>query len=192
MPASAQVRYLSAVQGQGVSAWLHEILSGRLACGRTTLHIDYQRYARAEAALGWLNYHARLCLKDPIMPALIVGPFFDSLQRELEREDVRIVHLKVIDQAESGYVKAAVSGCGQEPMVEGAVDASPAWEHELVVNLRAAAAPERIREIVADLVKALPGSKAEMRLECFRPAPPRPEHRVAYPQVRAPQCRTKS
>ena len=159
LPTSAPVRYLSAIHGRGVSAWLHEILSGRLACGRATLNIDYQRYARAEAALGWLNYHARLCLKDPIMPALIAGPLFDSLQRELERKNVRIVHLKVIDQAESGYVKAAVSGCGQEPIVEGAVDASPAWEHELVVNLRAVAAPERIREIVADSVKALPGSK---------------------------------
>ncbi len=185
LPTSAPVRYLSAIHGRGVSAWLHEILSGRLACGRATLHIDYQRYARAEAALGWLNYHARLCLKDPIMPALIAGPLFDSLQRELERKNVRIVHLKVIDQAESGYVKAAVSGCGQEPIVEGPVDASPAWEHELVVNLRAVAAPERIREIVADSVKALPGSKTEVRLECFRPAPPRPEHRVAHPQKRA-------
>ncbi|MGO9262149.1 MAG: GTP-binding protein [Bryobacteraceae bacterium] len=178
LPSAAPVRRLSALSGWGVGAWLHEIFSGQIAPGSVTLEIDYERYAQAEAALGWLNYRVRLRLEESIRPASVVGPLFEFLQGELEAAGVRIVHLKAIDESESGYVKAAVSGCGQEPAVEGQLDASPAWEHELLVNLRAAAEPERIGEIVARVVETLPGQRSEERLECFRPAPPQPEHRV--------------
>jgi hypothetical protein len=178
LPSAAPVRRLSARENWGVGAWLHEIFSGHLEPGSVTLDIDYARYARAEAALAWLNYRVRLRLEEPAAPAVVVGPLFDTLQHELELAGVRIVHLKAIGQAASGYVKAAISGCGQEPMVEGQLDASPAWEHELLVNLRAATDPDPIREIVARAVAALPGHKTEERLECFRPAPPQPEHRV--------------
>jgi hypothetical protein len=178
LPSAAPIRRLSASDGMGVGAWLHEIFSGQIACGGTTLEIDYERYAQAEAALGWLNYGVRLRLEAPLRPAEVVGPLFDSLQRELERGKVRIVHLKAIGHAESGYVKAAVSGCGQEPVVEGQLDASPAWEHELLVNLRAAADPELIRAIMERAAETLPGAKSEERLVCFRPSPPKPEYRV--------------
>jgi molybdopterin-guanine dinucleotide biosynthesis protein len=178
LPSAAPVRRLSSLNGWGVSAWLDEILSGQIACGGTTLEIDYERYAQAEAALGWLNYGVRLRMDAPVRPAAVVGPLFESLQRELERGQVRIVHLKAIGQAESGYVKAAVSGCGQEPVVEGQLDASPGWEHELLVNLRAAADPELIRAIMLRAAQGLAGTRSEERLVCFRPSPPKPEYRV--------------
>jgi hypothetical protein len=178
LPSAAPVRRLSALSGWGVGAWLHEIFSGQIAPGSVTLEIDYERYAQAEAALGWLNYRVRLRLDDPLRPAAVVGPLFELLQGELERNGVRVVHLKAIDEAESGYVKAAVSGCGQEPAVEGQLDASPAWEHELLVNLRAAAEPERIGEIMARAAETLPGIKSEERMESFRPGAPKPEYRV--------------
>ena len=145
LPSAAPVRRLSALSGWGVGAWLHEIFSGQIAAGSVTLEIDYERYAQAEAALGWLNYARPLAAggADPRRPRWW-GRCSTSCKANWKRAGVRIVHLKAIDEAESGYVKAAVSGCGQEPMVEGQLDASPAWEHELLVNLRAAADPERI------------------------------------------------
>ena len=161
-----------------MAAWLHEIFSGQIAAGAATLDIDYQRYAEAEAALGWLNYRVRLRMEDPVRPAAVVGPLFDALQDALRRAGVGIVHLKAIDESESGYVKAAVSGRSEEPAVEGQLDASPAWDHELLVNLRAAGAPETIGPIMARVAAELPGRKVEERLECFRPSPPKPEFRV--------------
>src|ERR1035438_9176752 len=53
--AGVEARWVSAKTGQGVEAWLDEILFGSLDAGRTTPEIDYARYARAEAALAWLN-----------------------------------------------------------------------------------------------------------------------------------------
>lgn len=178
LPSAAPVRRLSSTTGAGVAAWLHEIFSGQIAAGAATLDIDYQRYAEAEAALGWLNYRVRLRMEDPVRPAAVVGPLFDALQDALRRAGVGIVHLKAIDESESGYVKAAVSGRSEEPAVEGQLDASPAWDHELLVNLRAAGAPETIGPIMARVAAELPGRKVEERLECFRPSPPKPEFRV--------------
>ena len=178
LPSPAPVRRLSALSGWGVGAWLHEIFAGQIAPGCVTLDIDYQRYAQAEAALGWLNYHVRLDLAEPMRPAAVLGPLFDALQHTLENAAVPIVHLKAIDQSESGYVKAAVSARGEEPAVEGQLDASPAWQHDLVINLRAAADPQRIGAIMQQAAQALPGRRGGERLECFRPAPPKPEHRV--------------
>ena len=56
--ASPHVRQISAKTGQGVAAWLNEVLSGAIATGDQSLVIDYSEYARAEAALAWLNLRA--------------------------------------------------------------------------------------------------------------------------------------
>jgi hypothetical protein len=59
-----------------------------------------------------------------------------------------IVHLKLFTQSDAGYLKAALTGNGQEPMVEGALDASPSARHEILLNVRALADPESLRAIV--------------------------------------------
>ncbi len=51
------VRQISAQSGQGVVAWLDEVLEGELSAQKDVLDIDYERYAQAEAALAWLNFH---------------------------------------------------------------------------------------------------------------------------------------
>jgi G3E family GTPase len=50
-----KVMAVSAKYGNGMAEWLDVLLSGS-PCADTVLHqIDYDRYARAEAVLGWLN-----------------------------------------------------------------------------------------------------------------------------------------
>ena len=48
-------RTLSSRTGEGVAEWLDEVLSGGLTAGGHPMAVDYERYARAEAALAWLN-----------------------------------------------------------------------------------------------------------------------------------------
>lgn len=61
--------------------------------------------------------------------------------------------------------------------MEGNLDASPANRHELLLNLRAKGDPGHVRKIVEDQLRQLEGKKLEMHLDCFSPAPPRPERR---------------
>ncbi len=176
--AGMPARKLSARTGQGVAAWLDEVLSGRIAAGQTLLEIDYNEYARAEAALAWLNAELVIESVPPRSPAMVLGPLIDRLDQELSAAGIGIVHLKATDHAPSGFLKAAICGGGQEPEVEGALDASPCARHHLLLNLRAAGAPDPVRAIVDRVLAGVAGSMTELRLTCFSPAAPRPERRV--------------
>ncbi len=182
LAAGMAARSLSAKTGQGVEEWLDEILFGSMEAGRTTLEIDYARYARAEAALAWLNLSFTLEPAVQISPALTVGPLLDGLDEALSAAGIAIVHLKVFSRSSAGWVKAAICANGEAPRVEGNRDASPAGRHELVVNLRARGEAAQVRQIVEEQLRPLEASMGAMRLDCFSPAAPRPERRVVRPR----------
>jgi hypothetical protein len=161
-------RQLSAKSGQGVAAWLNEVLSGAIAGGQS-LEIDYSEYARAEAALAWLNLRAVFEPKGLLSPALLLGPLLDRLD---------IALLKAIVTSPTGFLKAAICGNGQEPIVEGDLDASPAGKLELLLNLRAVGEPVLVREIVEHEINELNSSLVQCAVDCFSPAAPVPERRI--------------
>ena len=171
------VRHTSALTGEGVAAWLDEILNGRLSAGSHLLDIDYARYAAAEAALGWLNWEGELRLETALTPASVVGPLLERLDAELTRAAAPIAHLKIFDRAPSGYIRAGICRNGDEPSVEGDLLASPARRHELVINLRARALPAVLEEALVRATADLPATLRVLRHQCFQPAPPVPEHR---------------
>jgi Ni2+-binding GTPase involved in maturation of urease and hydrogenase len=178
-----RVRQISAQNGQGVAAWLDEVLAGELSQTKDVLNIDYERYAQAEAALAWLNFRAIFEPRVALSPAMVLGPWLDSIDRSLTKEGIRIVHLKAMVEASTGYVKAAMCANGQEPAVEGALDASPSPRHEFTLNTRALADPETMAAIVERELERSDGHFTERRMRCFRPAPPRPERRVLREEI---------
>ena len=173
-----EARGVSAKTGQGMQEWLDEILFGSLEAGRTTPEIDYARYARAEAALAWLNLSFALEPEVPISPALAVGRLVDGLDEALTAAGVSIVHLKVFDSSPAGWLKAAVCANGEEPRVDGNLDASPAARHELLVNLRAKGDPAHVRRVVEEQIRRVAGKVHIERFDCFSPAAPSPGRRV--------------
>jgi len=186
-PDDAQLRFLFDLQAAeadlvidrdvDVGAWLDALFRDGVVAGGKVISVDYERYAQAEAALGWLNARATVRPRLALSPAMILGPLLDELDGALTADGIGIVHLKAIAQSESGYVKAALTGNGREPEVEGMLDASPAAEHEVVVNLRALGDPERLREIVERAFAGLPAQ--ELALQAFRPAAPVPYQRIS-------------
>lgn len=168
---------VSAKTGGGVEAWLEEVLSGRRVAGARVLDVDYNRYAEAEAALGWLNLHARVRLRAALSPAAVAGPLLDGIDESLTNANIRIAHLKVFDQSRSGYIKAGICANRANPSPDGDLLAGPARDHELVINLRALAEPSRLESIVRQELSRIGGSIHVQHAGAFRPAPPRPEHR---------------
>lgn len=168
---------VSARTGEGVAEWLARIFDDA-GVGGKLLDVDYSVYAAAEAALGWLNWQARVELRRALAPAMVLGPLIDALDEELTRSGALIAHLKVLDETRTGAVKAAICENGAEPVVEGALFASPSRRHELLVNLRAKAAPEVLESALELSVGRLPGRITVIGKECFRPAPPQPAHRM--------------
>jgi hypothetical protein len=173
------VRRVSGKTGQGVAEWLHEILAGELPVRNTILDIDYARYAEAEAALAWLNCRASVRPRTGISPTMLAGPLLDAIRAAATAEGLRIVHLKLIDEAPTGYIKAALCANDEEPRVEGTLLAEPSRDHDLLVNCRAVGDPADLRRILEAAFERLHARVSIRSLECFRPAAPRPQHRIA-------------
>jgi hypothetical protein len=171
-------RRLSAKSGQGVAAWLNEVLSGAIASGDQILEIDYSDYARAEAALAWLNLRAIFEPQRPLSPAMLLGPLLDGLDTALTAGKVSIAHLKAIVTSPAGFLKAAICGNGQAPIVEGDLDASPAGKLELLLNLRAVGEPAQVRGIVEREIHNLDCGLTHFAVDCFSPAAPVPQRRI--------------
>jgi hypothetical protein len=175
---AAHVRQISARTGQGMAAWLDEVLGGAMAGGERGLTIDYEHYAKAEAALAWLNLRAELRLHEVRSPAMLLGPFLDAVAEALHDADMPIAHLKAIVSGPTGFVKAAIAAHGQEPKLEGNLDASSANKFELLLNLRVVGEPEKVQALVQEKLRPLKEEITVMHLDCFRPGAPVPERRI--------------
>jgi hypothetical protein len=168
--------HLSARSGEGVLAWLHALLDPTSPAGTRLLpEVDYTRYAEAEAALGWLNYSVDLQMRPALNPPMLVGPFLEDLDAALTRAGARIAHLKILDRAPTGFLKASLCRNNQEPQTDGDLTASAAAHHSLTLNLRAEADPALLRTLVVEAAARLPGRRSNETLQAFRPAPPTPE-----------------
>ena len=178
--AGHSVRQVSAKTGQGVAAWLDEVLSGHLSAGSRLLDIDYKQYAQAEAALAWLNLHVEIELEEAASPSTVLGPLLNQLDADFTAAGIVIVHLKAIIQSPTGFVKAAICANGEEPAVEGDLAASPAWKHVLLLNLRALGEAKEVRDIVERNLRIMDAYLSRLEINCFHPAPPKPERRVTH------------
>lgn len=174
---------LSGRTGAGVDEWLDYVLAGDGTAGSRLLDIDYSKYAEAEAALGWLNWKANFRPRRPLAPATVVGPLLDRLAESLRQAGVEIAHLKIFDQASTGYIKAGICRSGEEPVVDGDLLASPSRQHELVLNLRAKAEPQLLVALVGQATGGLPGTVSVVHRQSFRPSRPVPEHRSTTVEV---------
>jgi len=167
--AEADILY---ARGESVQQWLDKILRGGIPAGARRLAIDYARYAEAEAALAWLNLRVTARARPAISAPMLIGPLLERLEPQ-----IRIVHLKLFTQSGAGYLKAAFTGNGREPVVEGALDQSPSGEHEILLNVRALNDPDALRATIEREFAALPARLAWRHIESFRPAAPVPYHR---------------
>ena len=171
-------RCLSTLTGEGVAAWLDEVLTGKLQPGARILDIDYERYARAEARLAWLNCKVKLYLQTPLSPSMLIGPLLEELDAALTAEGLQIAHLKITDNSPSGFLKASMTRNGEAPAVQGMLDASPADVHHLLLNMRASGEPPALQKIIEAQISRLPGKMELDGMQCFSPAPPKPEFRL--------------
>jgi hypothetical protein len=169
---------VSAITGEGVREWL-QLLTGWVGeTGKHALNIDYDQYAAAESALGWVNAHVDVELSVPSSPAHLVGPLLDQLDAQLSAAGATIAHLKLFDQTASSHLKAGIVQNGEEPTVEGDLLAPAERKHDLIINLRALGKPDVLRRVVEEALGEMRG-EVNVRIQSFAPAYPKPERRMA-------------
>jgi Ni2+-binding GTPase involved in maturation of urease and hydrogenase len=177
----AQIAAISARTGEGTGAWHGRIFSGEMDL-REAPEVDYEVYAEGEALLGWLNAMARVNGNEPFDGNELLRRIGDDIQGRLSQRGAEIAHLKMTLAAEEGNdlgVLNLVRGDGRAESIHRLQDDLDAGE--LLINLRAEADPELLREAVLAALEAL-GPAIDVKIEhteCFRPAKPRPTYRMA-------------
>lgn len=182
----ARIVMVSARQGENLEAWYELILDAECA-SVATMPIDYGTYGEGEALLGWLNATVRLDADERFDGNEFLLQLTDRIRRRLDLAASEIAHLKMtLDSGDGGgnlSVVSLVDSAGAPDLREALLNRIDGGE--LIVNLRAEGDPEMLRTAT---LEALDAGTNRIRavvehLECFRPAPPRPTHRITMPEV---------
>jgi Ni2+-binding GTPase involved in maturation of urease and hydrogenase len=177
----AQVVAISARTGEGAEAWHGQVLADGMDL-REAPEVDYEIYAEGEALLGWLNAAALVDASEPFDGNALLARLAEDIQIRLAKPGAEIAHLKMTLAPEEGNdlgVVNLVRGDGGAESIHRLQD--DVESGELLVNLRAEADPEVLREAVLAALEALrPAVNVKIEhTECFRPGKPQPTYRMA-------------
>lgn len=174
----ATVLEVSGLDGRGVEGWL----SARPSEPSQPLELDYDRYAAAEARLGW--YNARVVVTGAAHdPGAFLARFFEGLG------DAPVAHVKLTSSAPAG-AHATLARPASTPRIDLGPLARSLARSEWLLNARVALAPEALEALVRRALEdaARPASIAVSELECFQPARPVPTHRLALRVLAEPSA----
>ena len=175
----APVVLVSARTGQGCDRMM-ELIDGPGGVAGRILDLDYDRYARGEAELGWLNSRFVVSGVAPFSLDGLLHDLASRLAAALEGQGAEVAHLKISARAGSLYaVTNQVDGRAGELSITSGGQAATA---ELTVNARVAIDPAILEREAA---KAVEQACSGRGLDCesrasrsLRPGRPVPVHRL--------------
>jgi G3E family GTPase len=175
------LRSVSAKEGDGLDDWLEELLSGRPGANTVLSQIDYDRYAAAEAVLGWLNAAVKMRADEPLDASDFALTLATSLREAFKSKDGEIGHLKFAITSAGKLMWANVTRLAAEPNISGE-QLGKLSEATLILNARVRLEPDELETIVRDtLDKVCEGAGVQFEIEdlqCFSPAYPEPPYVV--------------
>ncbi len=180
-----EILAVSARDGTGLEPWFARLTSGEQSA-RIAMDVDYQTYADGEALLGWLNCTVQLAAAQPFSADDFLPRLAGEIQRRLGEADAEVAHLKMTlspDGSLAGEI-AAVNLVRNDFVPELSYRLEqPIASGQLILNLRAEAAPdvlgEAVRAGLAAAAAGFPTLRATLdHLEHFRPGKPTPTHRL--------------
>ena len=178
-----EILAVSPREGVNLDAWFGKIASQEQAAGKA-MAVDYSIYADGEALLGWLNCTVELAAKKAFDADRFLKELAGEVQTRLRAEGAEVAHLKMTLSPEGGLGEIGVVNLVRNDFVpelsmslEGPVERG-----QLIINLRAEAAPALLGRVVRQAVEAATGAVATLaaeldHLEHFRPGKPTPTHR---------------
>ena len=179
--------------GTGISEWLEHVLTETHTTDNT-LDLDYQRYAQAEAEMGWLNARGVLLTSNPVSAEGWATKLLSMLAKSWKSQQAPIAHVKMNLQSANGQ-RHKVSLIQQgEPLVwdpvgtmaknemDNEINNERNHQVEFILNVRVGSSPQMLEEIVhRTLDRVKPDEESRYlfaHFECFSPLPPQPTHRI--------------
>lgn len=172
---------ISAKEGQGVSEWLSLLFSGVPSGQHPLQALDYDRYAKAEAMLGWLNEQIRIVGCRLFDADMFVMELMAELRKTLVQHVSDIAHLKVILIAEQKTKRANLTHINEEPSFSEE-SIGLVGEAHLILNARVPLAPERLEILVSEAINIV-GKTFDVQISVlasrsFSPPYPHPSYRM--------------
>jgi predicted nucleic acid-binding protein len=168
-----------------LDAWFTRLTS-ETQSAQTAMEVDYEIYADGEALLGWLNCTVLLDAPEGIDANAFLQRLAAGIQGRLRDHEAEVAHLKMTvspNDSLTGEI-AAVNLVRNDFVPELSYHLDEEVEKgELIINLRAEAAPDVLGDLVRDGLQNaagdFPGLRATLdHLEHFRPGKPEPTHRI--------------
>jgi G3E family GTPase len=176
---------VSSRTGENLDAWFDRVVDAQQSA-RTAMKVDYGIYADGEALLGWLNCTVQLDAKKAFDSDKFLKQLAAEIQKRLSAKKAEVAHMKMTLSPE-GSLSGEIAGINLVrndfvPELSFELEA-PVKSGQLIVNLRAEAAPDvlgtAVREGLEATAKKFPTLKATVdHLEHFRPGKPTPTHRI--------------
>jgi len=175
----ARVLGISAKDDVGMEEWL-ELVQTTPPGDHWLEDIDYEKYAEADAEMGWLNAQVTLTFPEPADGKMVGFWMTERLAQGVSERNGRIGHLKLLAVGPTGSIKAGVTQIGEKPVLEGTVT-GPTSSLHVTVNMRATLSPGDLAAILVHTAEQF-GSEAETEVDIsamntFRPGAPKPTHR---------------
>ena len=175
---------VSATEGTGMAEWLEDLISGRPGANTVLSQIDYDRYATAEAVLGWLNAAVKLQASQPFDPARFMTSLATGLRDKFQAAKGEIGHLKFVFTSAGKSMWANLTHMGAEPAI-GGEKLDLLLRGMLIINARVRLEPEDLETIVRESLDKVSRKMAINSgiddLQCFSPAYPEPAHVIREP-----------
>jgi G3E family GTPase len=170
---------VSAKDGSGMDEWLDDLLSGRPGANTVLRQIDYDRYAHAEAVLGWLNAAVIMSAPQPFDASHFAQTLLLELRAAFRQKGGEIGHLKIVITSAGKSLWANLTHLAAEPGISGET-MDGLSKAALIINARVRLEPEDLEAMVRDVLEKVSesmGVKCEIDdLQCFSPAYPEPPH----------------
>ncbi len=183
----AAIVEISARQDLGLDPWFQRLATDE-SVQRATMDVDYRTYGEGEALLGWLNATLRLSSQHEMDGNEWLASLASSLRDRLLAAEAEVAHLKMTLSPDGGLNDLGLVNLVHLDFVPETAERlrDPLRSGQLIVNLRAEAAPATLRDCFeAELASrgsrdgAAPSTALQLEhLECFRPGQPTPTHRM--------------
>ena len=172
---------VSAREGDGMDEWLDDLISGRPGANTVLGQIDYDRYANAEAVLGWLNAAVKLQADQPFDAEHYLVSLATVLRNRFKANKSEIGHLKFVLTSAGKSTWANLTHTAAEPVI-GGEKPDGLSRASLIVNARVRLEPENLEAAVRDSLDKVSqelGVNSDIDdLQCFSPTYPDPPHIV--------------
>ncbi|CAB1061250.1 hypothetical protein D1BOALGB6SA_6023 [Olavius sp. associated proteobacterium Delta 1] len=175
---------VSAKEGTGMDEWFDDLISGRPGANTVLSQIDYDRYATAEAVLGWLNAAVKLQADQQFDAGRFMTSLATRLRDRFKTDKGEIGHLKFVFTSAGKSMWANLTHLADEPAI-GGEKLDQLLRGTLLINARVRLEPEDLESIVReslDQVSKKMAVQSEINdLQCFSPAYPEPAHIIREP-----------